>query len=72
MTITNYIIFHVACGILAYGAAFANAQRRFPELAAEEYRTDMAHSAFVGMFGPIGLFTMLFCSGFFEFGFKYK
>jgi hypothetical protein len=62
----------ILCGILAYGIMFADSQRRYPLLANDDYREDMANSVLLGLFGPIGLLTALFSSGFARYGLKFR
>jgi hypothetical protein len=62
----------LVCGVVAYASTFAHFQREFPQLAATDYRRDMAFSVFVGITGPVGLFVALSRSGCFKHGLKFK
>lgn len=48
-----------ACSFLAYGRTFAHFQRKYPRIAAEGRRGDMAFAAFMAVGGPVGLFVAL-------------
>lgn len=65
----------IACGVLAYGIAFAAHQRSddyLPHTRAAWRRRNMALSVFIGLFGPIGLMIIYFVTGFAEHGLKFK
>jgi hypothetical protein len=64
-------VFWGVCGFLTYGWSFAYWQRRYPEIAAENYREDKINSLFFAALGPIGLLTVIAQEGW-RYGFKLK
>jgi len=66
------VVIWVICGVLAYGICFGYLQRKFPDIAEEEYRRDMGTSVLFGFGGPITLSVLFFMTGFAEHGLKFK
>lgn len=58
-----YAIFHIACGILAYGWSYAYWQRKFPTLAMRDCGADQWFSCFIAALGPAGILVALICGG---------
>lgn len=67
-----YLVFHLVCGVLAYGIIFADLQRRLPKRGPDYYRRDLSYSVYIGILGPIGLTVSLIVSGFAEHGLKFR
>ena len=66
------IVAWIVCGTFAYAIAFAEFQRGFPTIAAENRRSDAGFSIILGLFGPIALVVILCLSGFAEHGLKWR
>ena len=62
----------VTCGTLAYAITFADLQRGYPTLADEDYRENVALSAFFGLLGVLGLLMALLITGFARYGLKFR
>lgn len=45
----------VACGVICYGATLAQAQREYPEIAAQYYRSHVKLAWTCALFGPCTL-----------------
>jgi hypothetical protein len=56
---TIFFVVWAVCGVLAYGAALAQFQKRFPISAREEYRMDVVMSLIFGVLGIVGLFFII-------------
>ena len=70
MVIVICITFWVICGVLAYGILLGHAVGEYPE---QRYRRgDIGMAAYFGFLGPIGLLAALFCSGFIQYGFRWR
>lgn len=66
-----YALFHIACGVLAYGFHFAHFQRAYPSLAEAEVWDDAGGAMIGGLMGPLGLVAVL-CCGFHDHGLLYR
>ena len=61
---------YAAASVATFGAALADMQRRYPTIAHEGYRRDVAFSVFMAL-TPVGWVVCLFFSRFYEFGFQF-
>ncbi len=60
------------CGVLAYGATFAEFEREFQEIAEECRPQHRAFALYMGCLGPIGLLIACLGSRCFRHGFKWR
>lgn len=66
-----YALFHLVCGVLAYGFHFAYFQRQYPTLAVREMWDDVFGATIAGICGPVGLYSTWDC-GFAKHGLLYR
>ena len=66
------IIGYVLCCVVSYAGTFAYFQRKYKNIAEEQYHADMDLSVCVSLFGPVSLIISFFMSGGFKLGFKFK
>lgn len=69
-----FIMFWGVCGVLSYGLGFAYWQRKWPNLAKEDYEHDRRWSAFLALLGPFTLIAYFVNAGYSggKYGFKWK
>lgn len=64
-----FILFWLICAFISTGISVAFFQRKFSLIAKEWYRTDLAFSVLMGLFGgPAMLFVIFFMSEFAKYG----
>jgi len=64
------LIVWAPCSVLTYGLYFAHFQRKFPNLAEDDYQKDRRNARIAALFGPIGLLVELLTYE--GFGMKFK
>ncbi len=62
----------IACGLYAAGTYFAYFQRKWPSIAIENAREDLASAVLFGITGPVGAFVGFFMSGFNRYGWSVR
>jgi len=66
----------VVCGLVIAGWFFADFQGRFPRIADQSRRDDLAHAILLGMIygllGPLGILLTWLLTGFAEYGWRLK
>lgn len=71
--VVYYIIFHIFCAAFAYAGEFALLQRKYKDIAEENYGKDFYFcSIFAILLGPAALFATTLCTTFFRWGLKWK
>lgn len=72
MTLIIFIIFHIICGVLAYGITFAHFQREFSLTSHEDVGINRVLALFMACSGIVGLVIIYIFSDFAKHGLKYK
>lgn len=66
------IAIYIATFLITYSATFAYFQKTYPTLAKEHYKVDLGFSIVFALIPIAGFIMVLFLSGFYENGFKFK
>ena len=65
------IIVYLVCFILNYGITLAYFQRKYTEVARENYFSDVSFAIYMGILGPLGTVIAFFMSEYYKYGLMY-
>ena len=68
MIIASLVVLYLIGSLVTIGAAFNYFQKKYPLVAPDHWREDLAFAIGVSLYGPVGLFVVVILAGGFKYG----